>query len=177
MFWCQREVGKNLNGHSHIILRGWSHFWTFFLNYWHRWFPFHLDISQKIVIALISAPFKSSLVLCESGAETRNEAYIRISTRIKLTRAPERRPKSSFCQFGHHISLYTNPLKHISSAAYPRFNRKVQTRHRHRRFLEVFGWQGRFSSLLLPEPIQGPTKPLMQKSGPYWAPRGSVVKC
>ena len=50
----------------------------------------HLDISQKIVIALISAPFKSSLVLCESGAETRNEAYIRISTKIKLTREPKR---------------------------------------------------------------------------------------
>ena len=50
----------------------------------------HLDISQKIVIVLIALIFKSSLVLRERGDETRNEAYIRISTKIKLTREPER---------------------------------------------------------------------------------------
>ena len=115
----------------HIILRGWSHFWTFFLNYWHRGFPFHLDIPQKIVIALISAPFKSSLVLCESGAETRNEAYIRISTKIKLTREPERAATSGVWWFGHPIGVYINPLNRILSAAIPRFgpniNRKFYT--------------------------------------------------
>ena len=40
----------------------------------------------------------------------------------------------------------------------------LEIRHRHRRFLEVFCWQGRFCSLLLPEPIQGPTKLPRQKS-------------
>ena len=50
----------------------------------------YIDISQKIVIALISAPFKSSMVLCESGAETRNEAYIRISTKLTVTIESER---------------------------------------------------------------------------------------
>ena len=45
---------------------------------------------------------------------------------------------------------------------------RVKTRRHHLRFLEVFGWRGQFSSLLvllLPEPIQGPTKPPMMLSG------------
>ena len=44
---------------------------------------------------------------------------------------------------------------------------KVGSRYHHWRFSEVFGLSGRFNSLLLPEPIQGPTKPPMQKSETY----------
>ena len=45
----------------------------------------HLDISKKIVIALTSPQFKSSLALRECDAETQNEAYIRISSRFTVT--------------------------------------------------------------------------------------------
>ena len=56
----------------------------------------HLDISKKIVIALISLFFKSNPHLTYSSAESPKEAYIRIRNRMYHHRQPNRKQTRGF---------------------------------------------------------------------------------
>ena len=71
-------------GGGHIIIRGWNHFWTFFLNQWLGWLLIHLHISQKLFIPPVSPLFESNRAQRECSAEYPNGAYIRIINKLTV---------------------------------------------------------------------------------------------